>query len=112
MNRDDLDDLFSEARHERNPPMISIRANTKPFDEAVLEIKSLSKRLDYTTRRHIFKLLYTLPEKLLVDFVCCPTANAYEQTIVAQPSQRFLSLLEALKASKIDLDRLDFILKA
>ena len=86
--------------------MIFIRADTEPFALAVSEWSLLTKGLDDSVRRHVSKLLDGVPENAFVDFTSHSTSTG-ETVVVAQPSNRFLRLLEALRAGQVDFDSFD-----
>ena len=87
--------------------MITVRANTEPYLAAVAELRSIMGGVDKTIYRKVFELLNSISDESFIDLVNMTTPVAGETIVVAQPSQRFLDLLETLRATNIDLARLD-----
>jgi|HubBroStandDraft_6_1064221.scaffolds.fasta_scaffold4529691_1 hypothetical protein len=89
--------------------MIAVHADTAPYLAARDELALLMKGLDSAALRHISELLNHLPDSFFIKLVNRSTviADDVDVTVVVQPSERFLGLLEALIARNFDLVLID-----
>jgi hypothetical protein len=89
--------------------MIYVHADTAPYRRALDELALLAKGISRPARRHIFQLLDGRPDELFINLISRSTviADDVNVVVVAQPSERFLCLLEALRTRHPDLELLD-----